>query len=155
MVLDFGRDEYKMSEVQLAELGKRVREGDLTAVLKAWEQDIKVRLLPPFSSARLTLALIIVAHSLSRRWNSHPHAAHPGPEGQGRRRPRHGRHREDVALAAAHLRLCWSGTEYPRAVRRRKLGAWLDEARRRQEEDEGGEEEVLDDSQVSVRLGLT
>jgi len=42
MVLDFGRDEYKLSESQLAELGTRVREGDLTAVLKAWEQDIKV-----------------------------------------------------------------------------------------------------------------
>ncbi|ORY61909.1 ATP synthase regulation protein NCA2-domain-containing protein [Leucosporidium creatinivorum] len=41
MVLDFGRDEYKLSEAQLAELGTRVREGDLTAVLKAWEQDIK------------------------------------------------------------------------------------------------------------------
>lgn len=42
MVLDFGRDEYKLSEAQLQELAEKVRVGDLTSVLKAWEQDIKV-----------------------------------------------------------------------------------------------------------------
>lgn len=41
MVVDFGRDEYKMTEPQLVELAGKVRNGDLTAVLQAWEQDIK------------------------------------------------------------------------------------------------------------------
>ncbi|GAA93400.1 uncharacterized protein L969DRAFT_96075 [Mixia osmundae IAM 14324] len=41
MVADFGRDEYKMSEAQIAEIASKVREGDLTTVLQAWEKDIK------------------------------------------------------------------------------------------------------------------
>lgn len=41
--MDFGRDEYKMSEEQLKELANKVRVGDLTDVLRVWEQDIKVR----------------------------------------------------------------------------------------------------------------
>ncbi|KAK4053096.1 Nuclear control of ATPase protein 2 [Microbotryomycetes sp. JL201] len=41
MVVDFGREQYKMPEQQLQELAQKVRDGDLTTVLKAWEQDIK------------------------------------------------------------------------------------------------------------------
>ena len=47
MVADFGRDRYRWDpeQVRLAEL--KVREGDLTEVLRAWEQEIKT----PFRSA--------------------------------------------------------------------------------------------------------
>ncbi|GAA5927719.1 hypothetical protein JCM1841_006019 [Sporobolomyces salmonicolor] len=41
MVVDFGRDEYHLSPDQLSELAEKVRLGDLTPVLKAWEKDIK------------------------------------------------------------------------------------------------------------------
>ncbi|GAA6059532.1 hypothetical protein JCM10212_006030 [Sporobolomyces blumeae] len=41
MVVDFARDEYHLSGPELDALAARVREGDLTTVLKAWEQDIK------------------------------------------------------------------------------------------------------------------
>jgi nuclear-control-of-ATPase protein 2 len=43
MVADFARDQYHLDDAQIEELTKRVREGDLTMVLRAWEQDIKVR----------------------------------------------------------------------------------------------------------------
>ena len=42
MVVDFGRDEYKMSEEELRILANKVRVGDLTDVLRVWEKDIKV-----------------------------------------------------------------------------------------------------------------
>ncbi|GAA5887811.1 hypothetical protein JCM16303_002338 [Sporobolomyces ruberrimus] len=41
MVVDFAKDEYKLSGPELDVLAERVRSGDLTTVLKAWEQDIK------------------------------------------------------------------------------------------------------------------
>ena len=41
MVVDFDREVYKYSGLQLEDAGKRVREGDLTEVLRAWERDIK------------------------------------------------------------------------------------------------------------------
>lgn len=42
MVVDFGRDEYKLSGTELEALRAQVRDGDMTAVLRAWEKDIKV-----------------------------------------------------------------------------------------------------------------
>lgn len=42
MVADFGKDTYGLSEQEAQEIAKRVREGDLTPVLRAWENDIKV-----------------------------------------------------------------------------------------------------------------
>jgi len=44
MVVDFGRDEYHLSGPELDVLAEKVRSGDLTTVLKAWEKDIKVSL---------------------------------------------------------------------------------------------------------------
>ncbi|GAA5970327.1 hypothetical protein JCM3765_003045 [Sporobolomyces pararoseus] len=41
MVVDFARDEYHLSGSELDVLAEKVRSGDLTTVLKAWEQDIK------------------------------------------------------------------------------------------------------------------
>ncbi|GAA5911153.1 Nca2p [Sporobolomyces salmoneus] len=41
MVVDFARDEYHLSGPELEGLAQKVRSGDLTTVLKAWEQDIK------------------------------------------------------------------------------------------------------------------
>ncbi|GAA6029442.1 hypothetical protein JCM8097_003681 [Rhodosporidiobolus ruineniae] len=41
MVLDFARDEYKLPPDELAALGEKVRAGDLTPVLRAWEKEIK------------------------------------------------------------------------------------------------------------------
>ena len=42
MVVDFARDEYRLSDRDLDALAQKVRSGDLTTVLRAWEQDIKV-----------------------------------------------------------------------------------------------------------------
>jgi hypothetical protein len=42
MVVDFAKDEYHLSGPELDVLAEKVRSGDLTTVLKAWEQDIKV-----------------------------------------------------------------------------------------------------------------
>lgn len=42
MVLDFDREVYKMDDAQLAQISSKVRDGDLSEVLKAWETDIKV-----------------------------------------------------------------------------------------------------------------
>ena len=47
MVVDFGRDEYHLSGPELDVLTEKVRSGDLTTVLKAWEKDIKVSLPLP------------------------------------------------------------------------------------------------------------
>jgi nuclear-control-of-ATPase protein 2 len=110
MVIDFARDEYRLSPDELGELALKVRSGDLTPVLRAWEKDIKVRYrfdlpfllsssfrsverrpLPRRNEHSLPL-VFIVSHPLRRRWFSHPHPPHPSPKSQGRRRPRNGRH---------------------------------------------------------------
>ncbi|KAG0660854.1 Nuclear control of ATPase protein 2 [Rhodotorula mucilaginosa] len=41
MVVDFARDEYKLGPEQLQVLAQQVRAGDLTPVLRVWEEDIK------------------------------------------------------------------------------------------------------------------
>lgn len=45
MVIDFDREVYKMSDSELAQIKTNLRDGDLSEVLKAWENDIKVRRL--------------------------------------------------------------------------------------------------------------
>ena len=42
MVAQFGRDHYHLSEAEIAQLSSQVREGDLSSVLKAYEEAIKV-----------------------------------------------------------------------------------------------------------------
>lgn len=41
MVVDFARDEYKLGPEELQVLAQQVRAGDLTPVLRVWEEDIK------------------------------------------------------------------------------------------------------------------
>lgn len=41
MVVAFGKDQYGLSGDELTELADRVRAGDLTSVLRVWEEDIK------------------------------------------------------------------------------------------------------------------
>ncbi|GAA5978343.1 hypothetical protein JCM10908_004322 [Rhodotorula pacifica] len=41
MVVDFARDEYKLGPEELQVLAEQVRAGDLTPVLRVWEEDIK------------------------------------------------------------------------------------------------------------------
>lgn len=43
MVVDFARDEYKLGPDELQVLAEQVKAGDLTPVLRVWEEDIKVR----------------------------------------------------------------------------------------------------------------
>ncbi|KAA1065177.1 Nuclear control of ATPase protein 2 [Puccinia graminis f. sp. tritici] len=43
MVVEFGRDKLKWSEEELSKLSESVKEGNLTSVLKVWEQEIKVK----------------------------------------------------------------------------------------------------------------
>lgn len=45
MVLDFDREVYKMNDSQLQQVSAKLREGDLSEVLQAWETDIKVSLM--------------------------------------------------------------------------------------------------------------
>ncbi|BGP45863.1 Nuclear control of ATPase protein 2 [Rhodotorula kratochvilovae] len=60
MVVDFARDEYALSADELAVLGDRVRAGDLTAVLKAWEKDIKTPVRSAVSGSLIRTLLIQV-----------------------------------------------------------------------------------------------
>lgn len=46
MVIDLAKDKKHYSPDELANLSRRVREGDLTDVLKLYEEDMKVRLSP-------------------------------------------------------------------------------------------------------------
>ncbi|CAH7666942.1 ATP synthase regulation protein NCA2-domain-containing protein [Phakopsora pachyrhizi] len=41
MAIDFGREKFKWNEDELNQVAQKVREGDLTTVLKVWEQEIK------------------------------------------------------------------------------------------------------------------
>ena len=41
MVLDFGRDYYRMDSAQLAQLDTRILHGDMTDVLKVYEKEIE------------------------------------------------------------------------------------------------------------------
>lgn len=52
MVLDFDREVYKMNDAQLARVSSKLRDGDLSEVLQAWETDIKVRGLYFFCAPR-------------------------------------------------------------------------------------------------------
>ena len=71
MVVDFARDEYHLSGSELDVLAEKVRSGDLTTVLKAWEQDIKVSSLSLsrtifrnlFSPRPFTLSLLFARQS--------------------------------------------------------------------------------------------
>ncbi|KDE06683.1 hypothetical protein MVLG_03029 [Microbotryum lychnidis-dioicae p1A1 Lamole] len=60
MVIDFGRDEYKLSEAQLVDLRDKVRAGDLTPVLKAFEHDLKSPLRSAISGSLIRTLLIQV-----------------------------------------------------------------------------------------------
>ncbi|GAA6047664.1 hypothetical protein JCM3770_001615 [Rhodotorula araucariae] len=60
MVVDFARDEYALGPDELAALGDRVRAGDLTAVLKAWEKDIKTPVRSAVSGSLIRTLLIQV-----------------------------------------------------------------------------------------------
>ncbi|KAL8283259.1 hypothetical protein RQP46_006037 [Phenoliferia psychrophenolica] len=60
MVVDFGRDEHKLSEDQLRELAEKVRVGDLTSVLRVWEKDIKSPLRSAVSGSLIRTLLIQV-----------------------------------------------------------------------------------------------
>lgn len=42
MVVEFGREKLKWTDEELSNLSKSVKEGNLTSVLKVWEQEIKV-----------------------------------------------------------------------------------------------------------------
>ncbi|GAA5822715.1 hypothetical protein JCM11251_004353 [Rhodosporidiobolus azoricus] len=60
MVLDFARDEYHLPPDQLAALAEKVRSGDLTTVLKAWEKDIKSPIKSAVSGSLIRTLLIQV-----------------------------------------------------------------------------------------------
>lgn len=50
MVLDLGRDYYKLSGPALVALGEKVRNGDMEEVLRVYEKEMQVS-SPPFSAA--------------------------------------------------------------------------------------------------------
>lgn len=58
MVLDFGRSEYKLDDAQLVQLAAKVRSGDLTDILKAWEKDIQKPLRSAVSGNLIQCLLI-------------------------------------------------------------------------------------------------
>ncbi|GAA5911094.1 hypothetical protein JCM6882_006874 [Rhodosporidiobolus microsporus] len=60
MVLDFARDEYRLPADELAALSEKVRSGDLTPVLKAWEKDIKSPIKSAVSGSLIRTLLIQV-----------------------------------------------------------------------------------------------
>ncbi|GAA6004988.1 Nca2p [Rhodotorula paludigena] len=60
MVVDFARDQYRVEGGELAQLRERARQGDLTTVLKAWEQDIKSPIRSAVSGSLIRTLLIQV-----------------------------------------------------------------------------------------------
>jgi len=43
MVIDFAKKQYDLTEGQLAELTEEVRDGDLSIVLRAYENELQVK----------------------------------------------------------------------------------------------------------------
>lgn len=43
MVADFGKDVYSYSSAEMLDVGRKVKEGDLSDVMRVWEKEIKVR----------------------------------------------------------------------------------------------------------------
>jgi hypothetical protein len=80
MVVAFGRDTYGMTEVELQALGEQVRAGDLTSVLKVWEEDIKVSSFSP--PPLLVLTYSTDASPISTDWNARAGALDSSPEAQ-------------------------------------------------------------------------
>ncbi|KAM0756588.1 NCA2-domain-containing protein [Meredithblackwellia eburnea MCA 4105] len=60
MVVDFGRDEYRLTPEELQALSEKVKVGDLTSVLKAWEKDIKSPIRSAVSGSLIRTLLIQV-----------------------------------------------------------------------------------------------
>ncbi|CAH7682904.1 nuclear control of ATP synthase 2 [Phakopsora pachyrhizi] len=42
MAIDFGREKFKWNKDKLSQVAQKFREGNLTIVLKVWEQEIEV-----------------------------------------------------------------------------------------------------------------
>ena len=42
MVLDFARDQNQLSQEEIINLSNRIRDGDLSVVLRVYEQELKV-----------------------------------------------------------------------------------------------------------------
>lgn len=60
MVVDFGRDQYGLTGDQLTELAQKVKVGDLTTVLRVWEEDIKSPIRSAVSGSLIRTLLIQV-----------------------------------------------------------------------------------------------
>lgn len=95
MVLDFGKEHYKMGSDQLASLSKAVQNGDISVVMKAYEHELKVRyhfLLHLLSAYDLEPNSIGISFSLilldtiqrCNLWQPGPNAVDSDPEDQGR-----------------------------------------------------------------------
>ncbi|KAI9622062.1 hypothetical protein KEM48_007371 [Puccinia striiformis f. sp. tritici PST-130] len=58
MVVEFGRDKLKWKEDDLAKLSESVKEGNLTSVLKVWEQEIKAPIRSAITGSLIRVLLI-------------------------------------------------------------------------------------------------
>ncbi|KAA1067025.1 Nuclear control of ATPase protein 2 [Puccinia graminis f. sp. tritici] len=58
MVVEFGRDKLKWSEEELSKLSESVKEGNLTSVLKVWEQEIKAPIRSAIAGSLIRVLLI-------------------------------------------------------------------------------------------------
>ncbi|PLW36159.1 hypothetical protein PCANC_16666 [Puccinia coronata f. sp. avenae] len=58
MVVEFGRDKLKWTEDELSTLSKSVKEGNLTSVLKVWEQEIKAPIRSAIAGSLIRVLLI-------------------------------------------------------------------------------------------------
>lgn len=63
MVAEFARDHYQLAEDQVGDLMSRVREGDMSMVLKAYEEEIK----HPLKNAVKGIQRLTHTHLWSRR----------------------------------------------------------------------------------------
>lgn len=50
MVLDFGKQHYRMSSEQLEALSQATLNGDISTVMRAYEQDMKVEIVAIFDT---------------------------------------------------------------------------------------------------------
>jgi len=58
MVVEFGRDKLKWTDEELSNLSKSVKEGNLTSVLKVWEQEIKAPIRSAIAGSLIRVLLI-------------------------------------------------------------------------------------------------
>ena len=102
-------EKLNYSDVQVAELTQKIREGDLTAVLRVYEEDIKQPIRSAITGTLIRSLLIQVQKvKVCIEWNLRLDMVLIGSA--GRRRLCSFWHRQAASLTRADIRIRWCGT---------------------------------------------